>query len=274
MSQDKIMQGSDEKIVSNLIERKHGAMLEHGTVYLKMPIAIRYSKDINIYKNSNYCKVVEGDKFIEKDIYGEKVRCWYITTNYRFILENNLLQDLKELQCEPTEFHQKRISVKFICDRGISHELVRHRVFSFAQESTRYCNYSKDKFENQLTFIIPSWLNLEEGIYEMYWHVIDGVGYWWQFNGTEHLALNEEYDSYLSTMAKSEKSYLILLKNGWTPQQARVVLPHSLKTELVMTGFASDWEGFFKLRDAATAHPQMRELAEPLHAEFLKQNLI
>jgi thymidylate synthase (FAD) len=123
MSQDKIMQGSDEKIVSNLIERKHGAMLEHGTVYLKMPIALRYSKDINIYKNSNYCKVVEGDKFIEKDIYGEKVRCWYITTNYRFILENNLFQDLKELQCEPTEFHQKRISVKFICDRGISHKL-------------------------------------------------------------------------------------------------------------------------------------------------------
>lgn len=81
---------------------------------------------------------------------------YYITTNMRVIVENNRLDDL-QYQVEPTEHHEKRITAKFICDRGVSHEFVRHRVFSFAQESTRYCNYSKDKFNNEITFIQPSW---------------------------------------------------------------------------------------------------------------------
>lgn len=175
----------------------------------------------------------------------------YVTMNYRHIVENDCLEDL-EFLCEPTEFHEKRITVHFVCDRGVSHEFVRHRVMSFAQESTRYCNYSKDKFGNELTFIIPNWVNThcpnkeQEGpsVPDMEWS---------------------------SAMLDAEASYKILLKMGWTPQQARAVLPNSLKTELVMTGFVSDWKHFFELRCDSAAHPQARELAIPLKEEFIKK---
>lgn len=119
------------------------------------------------------------------------------------------------------------------------------RVFSFAQESTRYCNYSKDKFGNELTFIQPLWL--------------------------------EDIDSNLDfkdCLQHSELAYFNLLDRGWKPQEARAILPNSLKTELVMTGFVSDWKHFFKLRDAGSAHPQAQELAKPLHEEFIRRNYI
>lgn len=96
------------------------------------------------YVRNKYSKVNEDDLF------------YYITTNIRVIVENNRLDDL-QYQVDPTEHHEKRITVKFICNRGVSHEFVRHRVFSFAQESQRYCNYSKDKFNNEITFIRPTW---------------------------------------------------------------------------------------------------------------------
>lgn len=118
------------------------------------------------------------------------------------------------------------------------------RVFSFAQESTRYCNYSKDKFGNELTFIQPLWL--------------------------------EDIDSSLDfkdCLQHSELAYFNLLDRGWKPQQARAVLPNALKTELVMTGFVSDWIHFFKLRNSDSAHPQARELAKPLYEEFVKRGI-
>ena len=130
-------------------------------------------------------------------------------------------------------------------------EFVRHRVFSFAQESTRYCNYSKDKFGNELTFIKPCFKAASSSEKDVYNH---------------NIALqNLEY-----ALIDAEKRYLSLLNIGWSPQQARSVLPNSLKTELIMTGFDSDWEGFFKLRDDSHAHPQAFELAHPLHEEFIK----
>lgn len=128
-------------------------------------------------------------------------------------------------------------------------EFVRHRVFSFAQESTRYCNYSKDKFGNEITFIYPCWLP-------------DG-----------NLSVEAE-ECFKYALQKAEQSYFHLLQEGWLPQQARAVLPNSLKTELVMTGFVDDWKHFFFLRDAAPAHPQARELAEPLHKEFIERGYI
>ena len=163
------------------------------------------------------------------------------------------------------------ISVKFICDRGVSHELVRHRVASFAQESTRYCNYSKDKFGNDITFIIPNWLDsLQLGEHNSLKIC----------NEYYDIPLEREFESqelqeltYLWSLATSEIAYLKLIETGWQPQQARSVLPNSLKTELVMTGFVSDWEHFFKLRCAQSAHPQARELAVPLE-EYFKQNNI
>lgn len=240
------------------------AMLEHGTVYLKCKTYISNlyihpedgqeedSNDLCKYFDSPYSKMYDDGEWI------------YVTTNYRVLVENNWLDDLQYI-CEPTEFHEKRYTVKFICDRGVSHEFVRHRVFSFAQESTRYCNYSKDKFNNCITYILPVWcknVNIED--YEKNPKLM--------YNANGILTDNEI--NFLCGLYDTESRYLKLLENGWTPQQARAVLPNSLKTELVVTGFASDWERFFKLRDAGSAHPQARELAHPLHMEFLRRGYI
>ena len=143
-------------------------------------------------------------------------------------------------------------------------ELVRHRVFSFAQESTRYCNYSKDKFGNELTFIKPSWLDMKDKDENR------EVSRLWNIDLLDicSLILEEESldnrDTFLGSLMMSEYSYSNLLKNGATPQLARQVLPNALKTEIVMTGFESDWEGFFKLRCDKAAHPDMQVLANKL----------
>ena len=253
-SEDKITETSAKEFVERMIKSGHGAMLEHGTVYLKYDIIEHGSMNLpNKYYFNEYSVVTINNEPLhgyEIPEYKEKFNGHtyaYITTNYRVLVENGWLDDLKYI-CEPTEYHKKRITVKFICDRGVSHEFVRHRVFSFAQESTRYCNYSKDKFGNEITFIHPCWIEDNQDTYDR-----------WCF-----------YES----LSKAEEVYFRLLKHGWTPQQARAVLPNALKTELVMTGFISDWEHFFKLRDAGSAHPQARELAQPLHEEFIDRNYI
>lgn len=138
-------------------------------------------------------------------------------------------------------------------------EFVRHRVFSFAQESTRYCNYSRDKFGNELTFILPPWVRHDD---------FGGV------RPAEEDDVNMAEYLFIQHMYRVEDDYLSLINRGWTAQQARDVLPNSIKTELVMTGFISDWEHFFELRDAQSAHPQARELAKPLHEEFINKGLI
>ena len=132
------------------------------------------------------------------------------------------------------------LSVKFIVDRGVSHELVRHRIASFAQESTRYCNYSKDKFDNGITFIRP--LFFEEG--------------------------TQNYNEWVYAMGIAEQSYLQMLKDGATPQEARSVLPNSTKTEITITANYREWRAFFNLRTAKAAHPSMREVTIPLLKEL------
>ena len=255
-----------EDFVNRMVASKHYAMLEHGTVYLKFTDSSTKTLIIDGIRCSEYLY----DNYISnKYSIIHSVPCvgntnWYVTTNYRVLIENNWLDDLQYL-CEPTEYHEKRITVRFICDRGVSHELVRHRVFSFAQESTRYCNYSKDKFGNELTFIIPSQLNKEELIEE--------------FGDIEKLEYHKDIDkfqssewsdaaNFLQSIAWCESNYLTLLDNGWKPQQARAVLPNTLKTEVVMTGFESDWDHFFELRCAKAAHPDMQKLANELKGKF------
>lgn len=142
------------------------------------------------------------------------------------------------------------VTVQIICDRGVSHELVRHRLASFSQESTRYCNYESD----HITFIIPSWMeNTSESVIEDH----TGVPY--------H---DENELRWLSAMAYAENFYKELINGGWTPQQARSVLPNSLKTELVMTANLREWRLIFELRCAKAAHPQMREIMIPLLCSF------
>lgn len=134
--------------------------------------------------------------------------------------------------------HGDSISIKFICDRGVSHEIVRHRLFSFAQESTRYCNYGKD---DEITVIDPG-----------FWGVAD---------------LN--YELWYVAMMETESAYLALIRNGATPQEARSVLPNSLKTEIIVTGNSREWRHFFSLRLAKTAHPNMREVARMAYTILL-----
>ena len=243
-SENKITEGSASEFVDRMIKSGHGAMLEHGTIYLTIPVSDISNPIIYKYILNSYSKI-----FID-------VTNSYITTNYRVLIENNWLDDLKYIS-EPYLFHAKRTTVKFICDRGVSHEFVRHRVFSFAQESTRYCNYTKDKFNNELTFIIPCWIkDLEEGNYYAYC----------EYHHSKNDASKRWFDSCMS----SEFVYINLIEEGWKPQEARTILPNSLKTELIMTGFNDDWENFFKLRCAPNAHPQAKELADMLKDKFNK----
>lgn len=261
-SEDKITDTSAKEFVERMVKSGHGAMLEHGTIYLLLNMASR----------QQYFKYCSNPYSVANSTGEAEKGTWlgFVTTNYRVLVENNWLDDLQYI-CEPGKEHGKRITVKFVCDRGVSHEFVRHRVFSFAQESTRYCNYSKDKFGNELTFILPPWVderqlgeqNSRELLIQM--GSLDNPTY-------SQEDLNELY--FLSGLASSEIQYFNLISNGWKPQQARAVLPNSLKTELIMTGTTEQWKGFFVLRDAPSAHPQARELAEPLHAEFIKKGYV
>lgn len=254
-SEDKITPDSAKAFVERMINSGHGAMLEHGTVYLGMPIETIIPIEANGWGKYESNKYSKGG--VVCSINGEKRVA--ITTNLRVLVENGWLDDLQYI-CEPTKYHEKRITVRFICDRGVSHEFVRHRVFSFAQESTRYCNYSKDKFGNELTFIQPCYLNEAELAQYGPYHLV---------------SRNKSPESiFMCSLNNAEKDYLTLIESGWKAQEARAVLPNALKTELVMTGFVTDWQHFFDLRCASNAHPQARELAIPLYEEFLNQKLI
>ena len=243
-SENKITEDSASEFVDRMIKSGHGAMLEHGTIYLTIPVSDISNPIIYKYILNSYSKI-----FID-------FTNSYITTNYRVLIENNWLDDLKYIS-KPYLFHAKRTTVKFICDRGVSHEFVRHRVFSFSQESTRYCNYTKDKFNNELTFIIPCWIkDLKEGSYYAYCEY--------------HHAEKDHCKEWFDVCMNAEYVYTELIEKGWKPQEARTILPNSLKTELIMTGFNDDWENFFKLRCAPNAHPQAKELADMLKDKFNK----
>ena len=232
-SENNIKENSAEDFIKNvLINNKHLAMCEHGTIYLIIPCYML--KVILFYKRNKYsvCKIIK-----------EKA---YITTNYRVILDNNRNKDLK-YQSKFTLYHERRISVKFITDRGVSHEFVRNRGeegTGFGQESTRYCNYLKEKFGMSVTFIQPNWILEEE---------------------------KNEFEEDLKTI---ERIYFKWLNKGWKAQQARGFLCHFTKTELWITATMHDWCHFLFLRADNKAHPQAQELAYPLKEEFIKRNWI
>lgn len=261
-SEDKITEDSSKKFVDMLTTNCHGAMLEHGTVYFKIPanidVAANFLDEISTWTK---CKLVESSEG----------NWWAITTNFRVMVEHfapEYIEDLiKDYLCEPTEYHEKRVTVKFTTDQGILREFTRHRTFSFAVESTRYCNYSKDKFNNNVTFIIPNWLeDFPEGIYATPVFDDDSLEIC-----SKYKEIYPEIITFIKSLSDSELNYLWLLKQGWKPQQARNVLPLATKCDMVMTGFVSDWEHFFELRCDSAAHPQARELAIPLQNWF-KEN--
>lgn len=245
-SQDNITEDSAKEFVDRMIKLSHGAMLEHGTVYLTITAT---SPEVRKYEINPYSRV----KKISVD--GINGRA-YITTNYRVLVENKWLDDLK-YQCDPTPSHEKRITAKFICDRSTANQFVRHRVFSFAQESQRYCNYNKDKFNNELTFIKPTWLNIPTGDYT-YWD-----GDWCDIDNMKIQLPSDNgiADNFLWCLNNAGMQYRLLINKGLKPQEARAILPNATKTELVMTGFESDWEHFLSLRTSKNAHPDAQRLS-------------
>ena len=299
-SEDKITEDSAKSFVDNvLMKRGHLSPLEHGTVYLKIPTGLMAEVNQTYHKylfnpySKAICRYVPLDGYI------------YVTTNYRVLVENRWLDDLQYI-CEPTEFHEKRITVHFVCDRGILAEFTRHRVFSFSAESTRYCNYSLDKFDNEVTFIRPLWL---EGNSDYSPSAHRAYDYLYNETYLEENIADE--DRFIFGLVATEDIYLKLISQGRKPQEARAILPSSLKTELVMTGFVDDWwgeylvidkstglidqrihgkfydelnnidrgkyriveKGFFPLRCSSGAHPQAQELAIPLRQEFINKKI-
>lgn len=213
------------------------------TCYKSEPKYIRVSADGTrwIWEDSEDFKALGEDGVIE---YPARVS----NTADKFV--KRLIESKHEAMLEFVD-----ITVKFTCDRGVSHELVRHRIASFAQESTRYCNYSKDKFGNELTFIIPSWVTESEDVLN------------------KDCMTMEKYDTgyFIRALKDAEESYFTLLNQGWKPQQARMVLPMSIKTEINMKCNLREWRHFFKLRCSTAAHPDIRKLALDLLNQMHEQ---
>lgn len=259
-SQDKIAPGTAEKFIKGLMQSNHGAPLEHNGVYLDCPKNV-YDK----YVNNKFSKT-STHKF-------DEINKYYVSTNLRVLFENDWLDDLRYV-VEPTQYHERRITVSFIVDRFTGEEFLRHRVASFNRESTRYVNYFKEKFgAGDIKFITPPWV--DDNI-----NAIDDKTF---RNLCYSIYKGEDYDEFsdvlywLFSLKAAEYSYNNLIRLGWQPQQARIVLPCAICSPLIKTAFVSDWCHFFNLRALGTTgkpHPQAKELAEPLMSEFINQGLV
>lgn len=245
-SEDRITDSSYEKFVDMLINKDHARPLEFGTVHLLI-----LESD---FKEA-YASLVEiGLDNCDWLQYCYYQGSYYVTTNYRYYLD--IIKFVPSMQKYFSEtyskYYPKRYTVHFIISRGIMDEFRTHVTLSHLAESTRYCNYSKGKFNNELTFVQPNWLSDE--------HIIDYK------EKTEH-------HPYFAMLKREEQDYLTLINNGWIPQQAREVLPLSIKSELISCGFGSAWCNFFYRRCAKDAHPMAREIAIPLQDKFKEMGL-
>ena len=266
-SQDKIAPGTAEKFCKGLMKSNHGAPLEHGTVYLKV---LKHSdwNALDKYRFNKYSKYVESADYA------------YVTTNLRVLFENGWMDDL-QYWCEPTEYHEKRVQVRFTIDRFTGEEFLRHRVASFNRESTRYVLYTKDKFGGgSIKYIIPVWMLDETNMKEINDHKDLTITDFCK-QVIEH---EEGHDNmtdvlvWMFALKACEWSYCTLTNDfGWQAQQARTVLPCAISSPLIKTAFVSDWVHFFNLRAIGTTgkpHPQAFELADPLMKEFIERGLI
>lgn len=222
----------------------HLSCLEHGTVYLDIPYEEDNLMAINFFKNNIYSKHNTSSN-----------AHYHITTNMRVIIENNLINILYYIT-KPNVFHCLRTTFNITTDIGVARELARHRTHSISEESTRYCNYSKDKFGNELSFIIPEWVET-------------------RCPNTEHSGPSSADIYWSSACKEAESNYFRLLENGWTPQQARQILPLSTKVQTIHTAFESDWVEFISLRADAcsgSVHPNMNIIANKIKCLMDKEN--
>mgnify|MGYP006349030025 FL=1 len=256
-SENKITDTSYEKFVNMLESRGHDRPLEFGTVYLSRTSQKEDNMEwLDKYAYNPWSKFSFGNGSTR--INGELRNTVYVTTNYRVIKEHHWEDDLQYL-CEPTEYHYKRYTIHMILDRGVMDEFRTHVGLSHLAESTRYCNYSKDKFGNEITFIKPCWCNIPEGDYGTPDYIPDRLP---RIGATE--------SGLIDAFQYAEYYYFFLLSEGWTPQQARSVLPLSIKSELISCGFEDVWTNFFYRRDAPDAHPMAQEIAKPMHQKFIE----
>ena len=268
-SEDKITDISYKKFVSMLKSREHDRPLEFGTVHLKMMFL-----DFQEFTDILLKLGIFNDIWIKYAYVGDIV---YITTNYRYYLDiTKYLPNVKNYFTEEdNEYYPKRYTVHMILDRGVMDEFRTHVGLSHLAESTRYCNYSKDKFSNEVTFIEPCWLDMhdtDEGrevTRNWNFDILDGCSII-----AEESEFDDARDAFLTSLNVAEHCYLELLQKGWTPQQARSVLPLGIKSELISCGFEDAWKNFFYRRDANDAHPMAREIAKPMHKEFIERGFI
>lgn len=270
-SEDKITDTSYEKFVKMLTESEHGAMLEHGTVYLKISIPKKawFKSVVDKYYSNPHSKV--NNTFDDYDYH------YFITTNYRVLVENGWLDDLKYM-CAPTEYHEKRYTVKFTYHLAVARDINRHRVQSIGEESTRYCNYLKEKFGAELNIIEPCWFTDKEKEYlydkDLQLTIQELCKY--IANGDDDVFNSIDYWRFANLAC--EYAYInLIMQFGWKPQQASLVLPLDTKTESVHTAFTKDWCHFFNLRALGTTgapRPSAKEVAWPLMEEFLSKGWI
>ena len=250
-SEDRMTDTSYEKFVGMLESRDHARALEFGTVHLRMSDAQFYDLQAALLGGKVY-----NDYWVKYNIIAtvDEDNC-YATTNYRYYLEMCKYATWLPMYFDTSDspLYPKRYTVHMILDRGVMDEFRTHVGLSHLAESTRYCNYSKDKFNNEVTFVIPSWCNsLIEGSEQEY----------------SPFEINGDEVEFMNALQNAQNSYLSLLKMGWTPQQARSVLPLGIKSELISCGFEDAWKNFFYRRDAKDAHPMAQEIAKPMHKEI------
>lgn len=262
-SESNITEDSAEKFVERLGNAGHLKAFEQGTVYLTFPRGTTFDETpkspelylFYFFNRYSKCRTSKDD-----DNY-------YVTTNYRVLVDNDRVGDLKYLT-EPSKDHELRVCAHFICDRGVSAEANRHTMNSAMETSTRYCNYSLDKFGNEISVIQSDDIDLSKANY-------DGKDF---FRMCEDVRFSSskwnEVDLWMFGNLATEFSYMGLLKRGWKPQQARRVLPLDLKTEVCHSAFVSDWIHFFELRSAPDAHPDMKKLSDQLKKLFVERGYI
>lgn len=267
-SEDRMTDTSYEKFVNMLESRGHDRPLEFGTVHLKMILP-----DFQAFIHSLLTIGMLNNIWIKHAYKGDVI---YITTNYRYYLDiikyfPNVKKYLTE---EDNEYYPKRYTVHMILDRGVMDEFRTHVGLSHLAESTRYCNYSKDKFNNEVTFVIPSWMDFPEISIDLGNYDKTSVR---SKDGNVHIIDTKPpyvEGDFIRSLCEAESNYLSIVRNGWTPQQARSVLPLGIKSELISCGFEDAWTNFMRRRDAKDAHPMAQEIAKPMHKEFIERGFI
>ena len=267
-SEDRMTDTSYEKFVNMLESRGHDRPLEFGTVHLKMILP-----DFEGFIHSLLTIGMLNNIWIKHAYKGDVI---YITTNYRYYLDIiKYFPNVKEYFTEEdNEYYPKRYTIHMILDRGVMDEFRTHVGLSHLAESTRYCNYSKDKFNNEVTFVIPSWMDFPEISIDLGNYDKTSVR---SKDGNVHIIDTKPpyvEGDFIRSLCEAESNYLSIVRNGWTPQQAREVLPLAVKSELISCGFEDAWKNFFYRRCAKDAHPMAQEIAKPMHKEFIERGFI